>query len=376
MTTNSTETPDVNGFHRKYRPANLSKIIGHEQHVARLQGIVKSNKLPSALFFGGPSSAGKTTLARAFAADLNGVKSVDQLQGSYIEFNAAADSTKDQVREWIKISKFKPPFKSRVIVVDESQALLSTPQSLAALLKPVEEPTPGTLWVFCSMEPSRFTASENGRALLNRCQQFILAPHTPDDLLKQAKRIMKAEDMGYVESVLKTIVRNAPEMRSLANLMEALSQWAAGQDKKPKSLTKDQVQEVLKSTQSSDDELSVRVLLAVLSGQYKQVVRNLLDVAEPFMFVTKLQWGASHLLRVAALEGGKHQQIKYWAKSNKDLQAQVDKLGLKLSLSQLAALNESLVNIKGELMVHASSAIELLEARLYRTIKILQDLKK
>ena len=359
---------DTNGFHRKYRPHTLSRVIGHEELVTRLNGIIKSGKPPSSLFFGGPTSSGKTTLARAFAASLNGVKNIDQLQGAFTQFNASAEGNKDNVREWIKISRYKSSFPYRVICIDEAQALLSNKQAADAWLLPLEEPPNRTIWIVCSMEPQRFATTETGRAILNRCQQFNLTPHNSSDLLKQAKRIMKGEKMDYAENILKAVVRNCNgEMRTLANLMEALAQYANGLPKLPKKLSKEDVTTVISTTQSNDDALAVRVIVGVLSGQYKSVVKALLDVAEPFTFITKLQWCASHLLRTAALEGAKHSQIKFWSKMNQDLEKQTK--DLEINLGKLAMVNESIVNVKGELMSHASSAIELLEARMYRLMK-------
>ena len=122
-----------NDFHSKYRPRTLDDVIGHEAAVARLKGQIKSGKLRSAYLFTGPSSVGKTTLARCLAAEING-KPVEQQVGDYREINAGDQKSIDDMRELIRISKFKPAGKKRVFMIDEAQAL------------PDETPTRSLCW--------------------------------------------------------------------------------------------------------------------------------------------------------------------------------------------------------------------------------------
>ena len=95
------------GFHLVYRPRNLSRVIGHEAAVTRLQGMVKSGKVPTAMAFFGPSGTGKTTLARAFAADINGLKAIGESR-DYMEVNGSAQKTMEDVAKWRQTARFKP----------------------------------------------------------------------------------------------------------------------------------------------------------------------------------------------------------------------------------------------------------------------------
>lgn len=354
-------------FHTEYRPRTLDFIIGHTAIVTRLQGIVKSKKYPSAILFVGPSSAGKTTLARAFAADVNKIERIES-HPDYFEMNAGADRSIEDIRNLIQTSKFKPRTNKRIIVIDEAQSLVSNAPAAAALLKTLEEPSKDTIWILCSMDPDRFK-SGNGKAIANRCNQFVLEPHSDSDLLKQAVRIAKSEKMPYVmdeeKTLLKAIVRGSNgEMRTLANQMEATQQFYEGLKDKPKKLDKASINTILSSTETSDDKTAALVLAALYKGQYKVIHRALLDVNEGFMFVQKLLAMNGFLLASSVLDGARHR--KAWSTpAGYALQKQTK----DVTLGTLAATNAALVEVKSQAAAFAMSPEDLLSARLYRLIK-------
>ena len=152
--------------------------------------------------------------ARALAAELNGRPAAKQQD--YMELNGTDQRSIDDIRNMIQISKFKPSSKKRIIVIDEAQGVIANAPAAAALLKPLEEPSPDTLWILCSMEPSKF-GNGNGKAIANRCTQFVLSPPSNMDCLKQATRIAKGEKMSYLDKeLLKDVVRACgSEMRTL-----------------------------------------------------------------------------------------------------------------------------------------------------------------
>lgn len=362
----------MTGFHLKYRPTNLGRVIGHEAAVTRLRGMVESGKMPTALAFFGPSGSGKTTLARAFAADVNGVKGSSELR-DYIEKNAAAEKTMEDVKSWLQMARFKPQHKRRVICIDEAQGLISNPQAANAFLKPLEEPPANTIWIICSMEPAKFQASETGRAILKRCNQFVLEEHSTGDMYKQAVRIAKAEEMKYVmgddNALLKKVAKSVNDMRSLANTMESLQQYYEGLEKKPKHLSEDHITAVLKSSESSDDELAYKTVKAIYEQQFKAVMRCLLDVQDGFHFVTKLQWMNNAVLNNMVLDGARHR--KNW--TNKYGQQLIkDASKLKITLGVLAAVNATIVEARAQAATFQMEPTEMLSAKLYLLIKGLQ----
>lgn len=355
-------------FHTKYRPLTLSKILGHESAVTRLQGIVNSKKLPNAIALFGPTSAGKTTLARAFAADVNKLETIEGSR-DFLEVNGSVDRSIDDVRQIIQQARFKPSAGTRFILIDEAHGLISNQIAANALLKILEEPPKNTMFILASMESSKFQSTQIGKALSNRCTQFVLESHTQKDLLKQALRIAKGEKMNFVlddeYSLLKEVARNAPEMRTLANLMESLDQYYHGLKEKPKRLKKEDVSSVLSSLETQDDVLALQIICAVYQQQFKTVQRCLLDVSDGFQLVTKLLWLSSYVLNATVLDGAKHRRV--WVTKNNVVALKVAK-EQKTTLGDMAAVNTCLVEAKARLQQFATSPEEMLSACLYRLI--------
>lgn len=122
-------------LHTKYRPTSLDKLIGHEEAVTRMKGMISSGKIPSAILITGPTSVGKTTLARAFVSDLNGGEKFLN-SSDYKEINVADQRSIDDMRELVRLSKLRPMVgKKRVFVLDEAQSVCSNAAAAACIEK-------------------------------------------------------------------------------------------------------------------------------------------------------------------------------------------------------------------------------------------------
>jgi DNA polymerase III delta prime subunit len=351
-------------LHLKYRPKTLDKIIGHSDVVTRLKGILTKGKFPSALAFFGPPSAGKTTFARAFAFAVNG-----QLNMDFKEVNAADERGIDDVRELIKMSKFRPQSKKRIIFIDEAHQLISNNPAAQTLLKSLEEPAKDTIWIIGSMEPSKFS-SVVGKAILSRCTQFVLQQHTESDLFKQAVRIAKGEDMSYLldekKLALKHLAKNCNgEMRTLANLMQSTQQYYDGMEDQPEVLSKKDLASIISSTESSEDKLAVQMMTGLYQLQFKKVQRALLEVTDPFSFIKKCGFISSFILNEEVVEG-RHPKV-WWTQSNREVHAAIKDAGVTLGMK--AAVNATIVKTQSQAMSFQVPATDLLSADLYFLIK-------
>ncbi len=357
-----------NNFHTKYRPQTLDEVIGHEAAVARLKGQVKTGKLRSAYLFTGPSSVGKTTLARCLAAEING-KPVSQQVGDYRELNAGDQKSIEDMRELIRMSKFKPTGKKRVFMIDEAQALLTNAAAATAILKPLEDAgNTDTIWIIGSMDPAKFTAG-NGKAIANRCDQFSLEPPSVETMTAFAKRIVVGEQMKYLMSgklLAKIAEASNQEMRNVANIVQSLRDYYEGlpKNERPEKFDVDVITKVLKSSESNDDRLIVDVVVGALTGQYKRVHRALLDVADPFMFLKKVGWAANFVLGMQVVD--RHPKL-WWSPTNKAIMSELK--GANIKLGHYAGFAEVIVDCTQQASTFTVGATEILSARIYRFIK-------
>ena len=241
------------------------------------------------------------------------------------------------------------------------------------ILKSLEEPSASTLFVLCTMDPSKFSTDKNGKALMNRCVQFNLEAHTDADLYKQAIRIAKGEGMTYAmpedKSVLKAVVKSCnAEMRTLANIMESLQQYAEGLEKRPKLLTAEDVSAVLDTIEASDDKLVAQIIFNIYARQFGKVQRSILDMQDGFTFINSLLRTNEYLLNSFVLNGERHRKV--WpSKINKDLTDMMKAAKLNPTLGAIALVNERLVEIKSLAMTFATSTESLLSAKLFRLVK-------
>ncbi len=362
-------------FAEQYRPKTLARVIGHDQAVTRLQGMINSGKIRNALGLFGSTSVGKTTLARAFAASVNGVKSYQALGPAYLEINAGSQKGIDDMRELERLSRYKTEMKYRVIVIDEAQMLMTNKQAAQAILKPLENPKSSQMiWVVCSMEPEAFQKSQDGRAMLGRLNQFMLKE--PDDaaLTKFAKRIAKGEEMTYMtdEAIELVVGACGRQMRVLADLMQSVDQYAHGLDKKPKKFTPDMISGVLSGSVTADDDIAQAILMGIYQGDFDKVLVALLDVKDAYPMVQKLLFGNSYLLYRQALGGKPHAWLnsRQWAPLNKSLAAATK--GKKISLGTLVTVNASLTQLKSEVIAQGATFQEVAAARLFELVQQLE----
>ncbi len=168
---------------RKWRPKRFAELVGQEHVVRALSNALDSGRVHHAFLFTGTRGVGKTTIARIFAKSLNceqGTSAdpcgqcpacLDIDAGRYIdllEIDAASNTGVDDVREVIENAQYMPSRgKYKVYLIDEVHMLSKA--AFNALLKTLEEPPPGTVFLLASNGLDRLLPT-----ILSRCRKFAL----------------------------------------------------------------------------------------------------------------------------------------------------------------------------------------------------------
>lgn len=173
----------------KYRPQTFTEVCAQDITVKILERVVSLNQPKNAYLFCGESGCGKTTLARIFAKELN--KGV----GDPIEIDAASNNGVDQVRAIVDSATQRSLTGTyKIFIIDEAHSI--TTQGWQAFLKGIEEPSPYTIFIFCTTEPNKIPAT-----ILNRVQRYNISKIPQIQIRERLKYICQQEGfINYVDT--------------------------------------------------------------------------------------------------------------------------------------------------------------------------------
>ena len=154
-----------------------------------LQNSVRESRVGHAYLFSGPRGTGKTTTARVLAKVLNCAAPVDgepclQCESCLSieagtsfdvhELDAASNNKVDDIRDLIERVAFATPGRTKLYILDEVHML--TASASAALLKTLEEPPPGVVFVLATTDPQKVIPTIRSRT---QHFEFHLLPAAP-----------------------------------------------------------------------------------------------------------------------------------------------------------------------------------------------------
>ena len=173
----------------KYRPKTFDDVKGQESVKSILKRQLATNSFRHTYLSCGPSGDGKTTIARIFAKELN------HGLGEPIEVDGASNNGVDNVRAIIDESNSRAmDAEYKVIIIDECHML--TVQAWNAFLKCLEEPSPYTIFIFCTTDPQKIP-----QTVQNRCQRFNLSKIDTSLIRERLEHICESEGfMNYSEA--------------------------------------------------------------------------------------------------------------------------------------------------------------------------------
>jgi len=260
----------------KYRPRRFKDVVGQDNAVAILQGMLKRQEIPNALLLAGPYGSGKTTLARILARYVNCEEGTAcgkckscklPTHPDVSELDAAEQRGIDEIRNLLRRSRVKPMHSIRFFILDEVQQLTS--QASGALLKSLEEPGPTTCYVLCTNEPHKVPDT-----VLSRCQRIMLNLPTRKDIATRLSQIAERESVKIKQEVLDAIAESSGgHMRDAVSLLQSTVQLMSSGETNPSKL----IASVGQSTSASSVAIATKVLVCLYKKSYAKAAAALLD---------------------------------------------------------------------------------------------------
>ncbi len=191
-------------LYRKWRPMVFDDVIGQQHITATIKNEILNNKISHAYLFTGTRGTGKTSTAKIFSravnclnpADGNPCNECDICKGilserilDVIEIDAASNTGVDNIRDIIDQTKYAAAeSRCRVYIIDEVHMLSAG--AFNALLKTLEEPTQGVIFILATTEIHKVPAT-----IMSRCQRFDFKTITITDIVERIKYILAEENI-------------------------------------------------------------------------------------------------------------------------------------------------------------------------------------
>ena len=224
---------DVMGYlalYRKYRPNDLTSVVGQEEIKKILATSVKRGTITHAYLFSGPRGTGKTTMAKILAKMVNCEHPIDgnpcnncnsclNLLNSndVIEIDAASNNGVDEIRDLREKANLVPSTcKYKVYIIDEVHML--TTQAFNALLKTLEEPPKHVIFILATTEYHKIPLT-----ITSRCQKFQFNKIDVDSIVGRLREIANNEKINIDDDALYEIAKISDGgMRDSINFLDQL----------------------------------------------------------------------------------------------------------------------------------------------------------
>ena len=165
----------------KYRPRKFSDVVCQDNIKKVLTNQLETGEVKQAYLFCGSAGTGKTTSARIFANEVNGGK------GKPIEIDGASNNGVDNIRNIIDDCRMKSlDSKYKVYIIDEVHML--SIGAFNALLKVLEEPPKGVIFILCTTDPHKIPAT-----ILSRVQRFQFKRIPQNEVVKRLQYVLQQE---------------------------------------------------------------------------------------------------------------------------------------------------------------------------------------
>ncbi|MDR1390829.1 MAG: DNA polymerase III subunit gamma/tau [Holosporales bacterium] len=286
---------------RKYRPKDLSDLVGQDLLAKSLRSCLDTKRVPHAFLFYGIRGVGKTTTARILAKCLSciGPDGSTDITSSpcgicrscmamtndqhmdIMEFDAASRTGVDDIREIVDASQYMPVSgRYKIFIIDEVHMLSKS--AFNALLKTLEEPPGHVKFIFATTEVNKIPDT-----ILSRCMKFQLNPVSGETLSNYLISVAKKEKINLEEGAADMISEESEG--SVRDALSILEQARMLIDEF-QAVTQDIIIDMIGGVRSNDIE---KLLKLILDAQTRDALNKsealIKNGAIPFMVFKELQ---------------------------------------------------------------------------------------
>ncbi len=296
---------------RRYRPKRFSELLVQEHVASVLRGAVLNGRVGHGYLLTGPRGVGKTTAARILAMALNCERSPeDRAEGEpcgecascqrvwsgsanldVVEIDAASNRGVDDARELRERAMYAASKEGhhKVYIVDEAHML--TREAWNALLKVLEEPPPGVVFVFATTEPHKI--AQTAAPVMSRLQRFDFRRIGPAAIQQRLSQVLAAEGIGAEQDALVLLARHADGgMRDALSMLDQCLSFGEG------AVTAERVREILGLV---DEEIFGEVLRVVAERDSAAVFPLVQGIVDRGADLTEFVSGAAEALRATLM---------------------------------------------------------------------------